>query len=248
MSFIEHFADKPESYQKFRPDYPEELYTYLMSLVPSPDVAWDCGTGTGQAAVALAKRFKQVIASDINQAQLNVAPKIDNISYHCWSADKTTIADASVDLITIAQALHWFNFDSFYQEVRRVSKPGGIIAAWSYSLGNISSIIDPIIRRLYVNILGAKYWPKERKFVEEEYCTIPFPFQRISPPAFVINKAVTLPQLLGYLNTWSAVKEYQKQKQQNPVDKIIPDLQNAWGDIEHPKTMILPIHLLVGRV
>lgn len=248
MSFIEHFADKPESYQRFRPDYPEELFTYLMSLVSSSEVAWDCGTGTGQAAIALAKRFKHVIASDINQRQLDVAPKIANVSYHCWPAEKTTIPDASVDLITVAQALHWFNFEEFYQEVKRVSKPGGIIAAWSYSLGNISSTIDPIIRRLYVNILGDKYWPKERKFVEEEYCTIPFPFQRISPPAFVINKVVTLQQLLGYLNTWSGVKEYQKQKQQNPVDKITASLQNAWGDIDQPKIMILPIHLLVGRV
>ncbi len=248
MTFIEHFSNSPDKYKQFRPNYPEELFTYLATLVPSSDLAWDCGTGNGQAAVSLSRRFKQVIASDISQEQLDVAPKKDNITYHCWPAEKTTIPDASVDLITIAQALHWFDFDVFYQEVKRVSKPGGVIAAWCYSLGTVSSTIDPIIRKLYQNILGNKYWPKERIYVMDEYTTIPFPFQRISPPAFIINKNLNYHQMIGYLNTWSAVKEYQKQKQQNPVDKIAGDLQAAWGDLDHPKAMIWPIHLLVGRI
>ncbi len=245
---IQHFAKNSADYKQFRPDYPEALFTYLESLVPDKQLAWDCGTGNGQAAVALAKRFNQVIASDISQEQLNMAPKVPNINYHCWPAQKTTLPDHSVDLITIAQALHWFDLDNFYQEVNRVAKKDAVIAAWCYSLGNISSTIDPILRKLYVNILGAKYWPKERKYVEEEYCTILFPFTRISPPAFVIHKTLNYEQLLGYLGTWSAVKEYETQKQQNPIDRISGDLKAAWGDPLSPKTMVWPIHLIVGKI
>lgn len=248
MSYIEHFAKNSSEYKLFRPDYPEELFTYLESIAPENGLAWDCGTGNGQAAIALAKRFKQVVATDVSQEQLNLAPKLSNISYHCWPAEQTSLADNSVDLITIAQALHWFDLERFYQEVHRVGKKDAVIAAWCYSLGNISSTIDPILRKLYVNILGNKYWPKERKYVEEEYCTISFPFTRISPPAFMIHKSLNYYQLLGYLNTWSAVKEYQIQKQQNPIDKIAADLQAAWGDVEHPKMMIWPIHLIVGKI
>lgn len=248
MSHIQYFAKNSSDYKQFRPDYPEELFTYLESIAPSTALAWDCGTGNGQAALSLAKRFNKVIASDISEEQLKYAPNVPNIHYFCWPAEKTALSDASVDLITIAQALHWFDFDVFYQEVKRVAKPDAIIAAWCYSLGNISSTIDPLLRKLYHNILGSKYWPKERKYVEEEYCTIPFPFQRISPPAFVIHKSLNYAQLLGYLSTWSAVKEYEAQKQLNPIDKIAPDLQAAWGDLEQPKMMVWPIHLIVGKV
>ncbi|MBS0290659.1 MAG: class I SAM-dependent methyltransferase [Proteobacteria bacterium] len=248
MNYIRHFAKNSEQYKLYRPNYPEELFTYLESLVVDKHLAWDCGTGNGQAAVSLAKRFDVVIASDINVEQLNAAPKVDAIHYHCWPAEKTELEDQSVDLITIAQALHWFKFDSFYQEVKRVAKQGGIVAAWCYSLGNISSTIDPIIRRLYVNILGDKYWPPERKYVEEEYCTIPFPFQRISPPSFVINQNLNFNQLIGYLGTWSAVKEYEKQKEQNPINRILPELQSVWGDPLQPRLMVWPLHLIIGRV
>ncbi len=248
MSHIEHFAKNSASYKQFRPNYPEELFTYLESLVGATDLAWDCGSGNGQAAVSLAKRFKQVVATDISQEQLNLAPQIENIHYHCWPAEKTDLPDASVDLITVAQALHWFDLDTFYKEVRRVAKPGAIIAAWCYSLGNISSTIDPLIRKLYVNILGDKYWPKERKYVEEEYCTISFPFTRISPPAFIIHKNLNYDELLGYLSTWSAVKEYEMQKQQNPILKISPALKRVWGNVEQPKMMVWPIHLIIGRI
>lgn len=248
MSYLEHFAKNSSEYKLFRPDYPEELFTYLESIVPAKELAWDCGTGNGQAAFALAKRFKQVVASDISQEQLDLAPVVENISYHCWPAEQTTLKDNSVDLITAAQALHWFDLGRFYQEVNRVGKDGAVIAAWCYSLGSISSTIDPILHKLYVNILGDKYWPKERKYVEEEYCTISFPFTRVSPPAFLIHKNLNYLQLLGYLSTWSAVKEYESLKNKNPIDKIDSQLQAAWGDLEQPKMMVWPIHLIVGRL
>lgn len=248
MNYIDHFGNKSENYLNYRPNYPDELYQYLSSLVVEHDLAWDCGTGNGQAAVKLANYFKQVIGTDLNQAQLDVAIKKDNIHYYCWPAEKTEIPTASVDIITVAQALHWFNFDSFYEEVRRVAKPKGIIAAWCYALGSINDEIDIEIKNLYTNILGSDYWPKERRWIDNQYQTIPFPFSTISSPHFKIEKELDFQGLIGYLNTWSAVKEYQKQNLKNPIDFIHDDLLKAWGQQSILRKMFWPIHLLVGHV
>lgn len=248
MDYINHFGEQSADYLKFRPDYPKELYDYLISLVKANDLAWDCGTGNGQTAAYLANYFKKVIATDINQAQLDVAIKKDNISYFCWPAEKTHIAVDTVDLITISQALHWFNFDAFYDEVKKVSKPEGIIAAWCYSLGKINPELDHIVKKLYEDILGDNYWPKERKYIDEAYETIPFPFKKFQTPYFCIEKKIHLPQLIGYLHTWSAVKEYEKRNHNNPVNLIEQELKDAWGDLKMSHLIHWPIHLLVGVV
>lgn len=248
MKYTNHFGNRSSDYLQFRPNYPDSLFVYLAGLAKSHDTAWDCGTGNGQAAIELSQYFTQVIATDINQAQLDIAPKIDNISYYHCPAEKTHIPNASIDLITVAQALHWFDFTHFFNEVRRVAKPEGIIAAWSYSLGTITPEIDNIIQKLYFEILGDEYWPKERRYVDKGYKTIPFPFSKIVPPEFQIVKEMDFAQLLGYLATWSAVKEYQKRNQINPLGLIISDLEKAWGDPESTHFMTWPIHLLVGAV
>lgn len=245
MKYTNHFAEGSKDYLQFRPSYPESLFVYLCSLVKSHDTAWDCATGTGQAAVMLAKYFKQVIATDINQPQMDEAPRLTNINYFHCPAEKPHIPDASVDLITVAQALHWFDFTRFYIEVNRVLKPDGIIAAWSYSLGYINPEISKIIKDFYKDTLKPA-WPKERHYIDEEYQTIPFPFQKISPPDFYIEKEMNLTQLLGYLATWSAVKEYELKNQVNPIDLIRVELTKAWGDPEKIYVMRWPIHLLVG--
>jgi len=246
MSYIKHFAEGSENYQCFRPNYPQSLFDYLGSLVKTHDLAWDCGTGTGQAAVSLAKTFKQVIATDINQAQLNVASKQDNIQYLCCPADKTPIASSSINLVTVAQALHWFNFERFYTEVKRVGKPESIIAVWCYSLGTIEKNIDAVIHHLYEDILGDAYWPPERRFIDANYQTIPFPFKEIIAPAFSMQKQFTLDTFIGYLNTWSAVKQFIQQQQRNPMDEILPALKQAWGDLQQEKTMTWQLPLRVG--
>lgn len=248
MDYIKHFAQNPAEYLQYRPDYPVALFEYLAGMCEHRQLAWDCGTGNGQAAIALAALFKNVVASDINQEPLNIALQKDNLSYHCWPAEETELEDASVDLITVAQALHWFDLDSFYAEARRVAKPHSHIAAWCYALGSVSPEIDKVIQKLYHDILGDAYWPKERRYIDAEYKTIAFPFKKMKTPAFEAQKIFQLPALIGYLRTWSAVKEYQLQNEQDPVDLILPELQTAWGNSDIAMTMRWPIHLLVGKL
>ncbi|CDZ78168.1 ubiquinone/menaquinone biosynthesis methyltransferase [Legionella massiliensis] len=248
MDYIKHFNQQANNYLRFRPDYPTALYDYLLTLVAKSQCAWDCGTGNGQAALILAERFEQVIASDVNQAPLDVAPKKANIRYLCCAAEKTPIEDKSVDLITIAQAMHWFNFDLFYQEIRRVAKDSAVIAAWCYSLGKFGSEIDKQISKLYDEILGDDYWPVERRYIDKEYQTIPFPFKRITTPSFSIEKELNLPELLGYLNTWSAVKEYELRNKLNPITLVADELASIWGDPQIKYKISWPLHLLVAPV
>lgn len=244
MDYQNHFAEQSECYLEYRPTYPESLFDFLKSVVKGHDAVWDCGTGNGQAAVPLSERFKKVIATDLNQAQLDVAPKRENIEYHCCPSEKTPIPSQSMDLITIAQALHWFSFADFYKEVKRVAKPKGLISAWCYGLGS-NPEIDDIIHRLYNEIL---WWPPERRYIDEGYRTIPFPFEKITTPVFAIEKELNYSQLLGYLNTWSAVKEYQQRHQQNPLELIDADLKAAWGDPQAQKLIRWPLHVLLGLV
>ncbi len=248
MAYIQHFSHQSSEYLQYRPMYPDELYEYLASNTQNRDIAWDCATGNGQAAVKLADYFNKVIATDISQEQLDIAIRKENIYYECCLAEKTSIPSSTIDLITIAQALHWFNFEEFYLEVNRIAKQDAMIAAWSYSLGKINSTIDSVIEDLYENILGDAYWPKERRFIDDFYSNIPFPFKRIKTPKFKLQKIMNLEMVVGYLNTWSAVKEYQKQNSLNPVHLIKEELEKVWGDPKKEYVMEWPLHLLFGKV
>ncbi len=248
MNYIQHFAQNPADYLQYRPDYPAALFQYLASLCENHLLAWDCGTGNGQAAIPLAGIFEQVVASDVNQEPLNVALQKNNLSYHCWPAEQTDLEDSSVDLITVAQALHWFDLNSFYAEARRVAKPHGVLAAWCYSLGSVSPAIDKVIQKLYHDILGDAFWPKERRYLDTAYKTISFPFKKLKTPTFQAQKDFRLIELIGYLQTWSAVKEYQQRMGQNPLELILPELTAAYGDPETVITMRWPLHLLVTNL
>lgn len=249
MEYIQHFAQNPSAYLQFRPDYPAALFEYLAGLCQHHFLAWDCATGNGQAALPLAQYFTQVVASDINQEPLNVALQKDNLSYHCWPAEQTELENASVDLITVAQALHWFDLECFYAEARRVAKPRAVIAVWCYSLGSLTPAIDAVVYKLYHDILGDAYWPKERRYIDEEYKTIAFPFKKMKHiPDFYTEKQFNLSQMLGYLRTWSAVKEYYLQNKQDPLELVEKELSTVWGDENKTVTMRWPIHLLVGQL
>lgn len=248
MTYIDHFNDASDKYASFRPYYPKALFDFLSTLVSKRARVWDCGTGNGQAAFSLAKRFQDVFATDVNRKQLDMAPKKNNVQFVCCPAEKTPFLDKTFDLITIAQALHWFDLESFYKEARRVAKPSSIIAAWCYSLGTINVKVDTVVRTLYIDILGDEYWPKERRYIDEHYRTIRFPFKKMQTPEFTIEKKLDFFSLIGYLNTWSALKEYQKRQHTNPIELIYDKLLSAWGD---PKTELLMrwnLHLLVGVV
>jgi SAM-dependent methyltransferase len=202
--FQDHFSGHADRYGAFRPTYPVALFEYLASLAPARDLAWDCATGNGQAALALSPFFGRVVATDASPQQVAQARPHDRIDYLVAPAERTPLPESSIDLITVAQALHWFALPAFYSEVLRVARPGGILAAWCYELNEITPEVDQVIGRLYSDILGGD-WPPERRLVEEGYRTIPFPFDEVAPPQFSMGARWDLPRLLGYLGTWSAV-------------------------------------------
>ena len=256
--FKDLFSSNSKKYASSRPTYPSSLFEFLVELVQYRNLAWDCATGNGQAAVFLSEYFEQVIASDASKEQIENAQPRNNIRYEVFPAERTTLANNSVDLITIAQALHWFDLDEFYKEAKRVLKKndngrgsgggGGVIAAWAYGLHSISPEIDNITHLLYEDILGS-YWPKERKIVENKYQDVPFPFQKIDTPVFQIELDWTLSELVGYLYTWSSVQKFIEKNNSDPVKQIYDDLAAAWGgkNTWHKRRVVWPIYMRVGR-
>jgi ubiquinone/menaquinone biosynthesis C-methylase UbiE len=228
------FSTQAKQYQKFRPVYPELLYSFLESKVPGFEAAWDAGTGNGQVAVELAKKFKQVYATDISLKQLQEATSMPNLKYFQSRSEKTDFADNKFDLITAAQAAHWFDAESFNAEVRRVAKPNAIVALWGYNLLRISSDIDRVIDKFYKETLGS-YWDNERKSVENEYKLIPFPFKEIEVPKFEMVVNWGYQQVLGYFNSWSAVQNYIEKNSVNPVDQLDEQLSSYWNPTEVKK-------------
>ncbi|HET6808111.1 MAG TPA: class I SAM-dependent methyltransferase [Nitrososphaera sp.] len=256
--FKDLFSSNSKDYASSRPTYPRSLFEFLVGQVQYRNLAWDCATGNGQAAVFLSEYFEQVIASDASKEQIENAQPRSNIQYEIFPAEKTTLADNSVDLITIAQALHWFDIDEFYKETKRVlrkddsgagsSGRSGVIAAWAYGLHSVSPEIDSITHLLYEDILGS-YWPKERKIVENKYQDIPFPFQEIDTPIFKIELDWSLSELLGYLYTWSSVQKYIQKNNSDPVKQVYDSIDAAWGDKNtwQKRKVVWPIYMRVGR-
>jgi len=241
----DNFSKQSVGYAKCRPVYPQQLYDFILSNVTNKQTAWDCGTGNGQAAKEFAKIFDKVYATDISQKQIENAIKEDRIFYSVQPAEQTNFPDNSFDLITVAQALHWFQFDDFYMEVKRVAKPDALFAAWTYSLLRISKEIDPLIVAHHFNTLG-EYWDAERKYVDEEYRNIPFPFTKIDTPVFYIEYEWTTEELKGYLNTWSGLQKFIAVKQYNPVDGLMIDIKSLWK--QEKMKIHFPVHLLMGRI
>jgi len=242
----DNFSTQSAEYAIYRPTYPQELYDFIFSLVDEKDAAWDCATGNGQVARVLAQHFQQVYATDISEKQLSQALKLPNILYKVEAADRADVPDQSFNLITVAQAIHWFNFDAFYAEVRRALKADGVIAVIGYGLMLIDKKIDPVIHKLYEDILG-KYWDSERRYIEEGYKTIPFPFEEIEAPHFQIKTTWNFSQLIGYLNTWSSLQHYKKANERNPLEYLLTELKEAWGD-DAEKDLRFPILLRIGKV
>lgn len=252
--FKDLFSSNSKEYASSRPTYPRSLFEFLVGLVQYRNLAWDCATGNGQAAVFLSEYFEQVIASDASKEQIENAQPRNNIRYEVFPAERTTLANNSIDLITIAQALHWFDLNDFYKEAKRVLRKdddgggGGVIAAWAYGVHSISPEIDNITRLLYEDILGS-YWPKDRKIVEDKYQDIPFPFQKIDTPVFQIELDWTMSELVGYLYTWSSVQKFIGKNNSDPIKQVYADLVAAWGDKNtwHKRRVVWPIYMRVGR-
>jgi SAM-dependent methyltransferase len=230
-SFKDHFSHDSASYAKHRPGYPGELFEFLASLCPDHELAWDCATGTGQSALQLANHFDRVIATDASSSQVENAIRHPQVNYRVASAEDSGIETNTVNLVTVAQALHWFDLDAFTREVSRTLKPGSILAVWTYNLLTINPDIDALVNHLYSNILG-DYWPFERRMVEQGYAGITLPFAEISVPAFKITTAWNAEQLLDYLSTWSAVNAYKSQQGSDPLDQIRGGIYKSWNDGE----------------
>lgn len=246
----DNFSRQAALYCKFRPHYPPELYHFLFSQPNSFEQAWDCGTGNGQVAVQLAKKFKKVYASDISRQQLEQAEQQENIHYLQARAEAVPIPDSSLDLITVAQAIHWFDFDAFYREVRRVAKPAALLAVWGYGLIRISPEIDPVLQQLYSGTLGP-YWDTERKWIDEHYRGIPFPFAEMPAggPAqeFFISAHWTREQLIGYLSSWSSLQHYIQQQKHSPLPDFEEAIAPYWPQ-EETKEVSFPVFMRLGRV
>lgn len=242
----DNFSSASDKYAKYRPTYPKAVFDYLYSLVAHKGRAWDCGTGNGQVARELAKSFSQVFATDLSSAQIAQAPAAANIHYSTQPAEKTNFDDHQFDLVTVAQAIHWFDFDRFYAEVRRTAKPSALLAVMGYDLLTIDDTVDPFIRRFYFERIGP-YWDSERRYIDERYLTIPFPFDEISTPTFTNRQSWSLEHLAGYLRTWSAVKHFIRENGTDPVGALITELEPHWP-AEELKEVRFPILLRIGRV
>lgn len=242
----DNFSTRADRYAQFRPTYPDALFEHLFNLAPGRQAAWDCGTGNGQVAQRLASVFHAVEATDISRQQLDNAVVLPNIHYSLQPAEKTNFPDHHFDLITVAQAIHWFDFDAFYAEARRTLKPGGILAVIGYNLPRFTAAVDAVIEGFYRDVVGP-YWDKERHYIDENYQTIPFPYTDLPMPAFTIDVQWSFDHLMGYIETWSAVNHYQKEKAENPVAGIEPRLKAAWGEAGQLSGQF-PILLRVARV
>ncbi len=242
----DNFSLQAAGYAKYRPQYPDALFTYILSFVKDKNAAWDCGTGNGQSAKELSKYFTTVFATDISQKQMDNAYKAANIHYSLQPAEQTNLAGESIDLVTVSQALHWFKFDEFYAEVKRVAKPGGVIAVWTYSLLRISPQINAVIEDYHFNTLS-NYWDAERKYVDDNYTSIPFPFDEITTPPFAIHLQWTLQDLEGYFYTWSALQKFIAANNYSPVDALIEQIKPLWGKDEK-REIVFPVHLRLGTI
>lgn len=241
------FSRQADAYRASRPTYDPQLFAWLASLAPRTDLVWDCGCGSGQASADLARYFQRVVATDVNPAPLARAIPAPNIEYRCEPAETTSLASGSVDLTVVAQALHWFKLDGFCAEVRRVSRPGALLAALTYNLMETDPALDALVHTLYHDVLG-QYWAAERKHVESSYRTLAFPFQRIPTPAMTLRANWNLTRFLGYLESWSALTTYRQRTGTDPLKALKSELARCWGDPEQIKTIHWPLTILLGRV
>ncbi len=248
MTFKDHFSGHAQEYARYRPTYPDEMFAFLAGLTRANEKAWDCATGNGQAAVLLTQHYAQVVATDASAEQIGNATGHKKISYSVARAEDSGLNPHTCDLITVGQALHWFDRPSFFLECSRVLKPGGVLAAWCYNLLRIDPAIDEILNEFYHETVGP-YWPAERTLLEKQYDTIQFPFVVESGvPQFQMTGEWDLPHLLGYLNTWSATRNYIEANGTNPVDEIAGKLAGQWGMPQETKLVEWPLYLKISRI
>jgi len=241
------YSDRAELYAKYRPTYPKELIEYVISFANIKEWALDCATGNGQAAVLLAAFFQKVFATDASPKQISHAQQHPGVTYLREEAEKTSFDDNSFDLITVAQAYHWFDFEAFSAEAKRIGKPGSIIAVWGYGrIMDSNNVLNHALSNFYTGVVG-KFWDSERKFIDQGYETIPFPFIELPSRKFKIQVNWKAEDFIGYLNTWSSVQNFKKANHYNPVDKFWEELRSIWTDGSE-RGFSFPLFLRIGRI
>lgn len=245
--FKDHFSANAGGYAAHRPSYPAELFAWLAERCPRRDLAWDCATGNGQAALGLATHFRRVTASDASAEQIANARPHPRVTYRVAPAEASGLDTASVDLVSVAQAAHWFDLPAFYAEVRRLLRPGGAIALWGYERLELEPEVSRLVGHFYHRDL-AGFWPPERHHVETAYRELPFPFAAQSAERFFMQASWNLRDLLGYLSTWSAVKHYRQARGEDPIPALGERLAEAWGSPDSRKDIKWPVFLRLGRV
>lgn len=247
MEFKDHFSGHAALYRDARPLPPADWFDWLAQQAPDRALAWDAGCGNGQASLGLAAHFGRVVATDPSATQIAQAAAQPQIDYRVEPAERSTLAAGSASLVGVSQALHWFDLDAFHAEVRRVAKPGALLAISAYGNCSVSHEVDAVERRLYADTLGPD-WPPERALVDTGYRDLPFPFTRVESPSFMMRADWNLAQFLAYLRSWSATQRYQKRTGSDAVQAATPELAAAWGDPGQVRAVRWPFFTRVGRV
>ena len=240
----DNFSTQAAMYAQFRPRYTENIFKPIVDICVEKNTVWDCATGNGQAAVILAQHFKKVFATDLSQKQIGNAMPTENITYSVVSAESAQFDKNSLDLIVVAQAVHWFNFEKFYAHANAFLKKDGIIALVGYGIHSVNAKIDAIVNNFYAQTIGA-YWDSERKHIEQHYTKITFPFNEIKIPETQMHFDISFESFIGYLNSWSAVQHFKNKNNYNPVELIEKSVKNIWG--ESLREISFPVFYRVGK-
>ncbi|MBA3948774.1 MAG: class I SAM-dependent methyltransferase [Acidobacteria bacterium] len=246
-TFRDHFSSSSSDYARFRPRYPRALFAWVASESPARARVWDAATGSGQAALGLADDFALVVATDASRAQLASAAPHARVRYVRSTAEASGLADRSMDAITVAQAVHWFDRRAFFDEARRVARPGALVAVWTYGNPSVSPEVDALLMPFYRDVVGP-YWPPERRLIENLYRDVEVPFAPVAAPELWLETPMTLDALAGYIGTWSAVQRYREVVKRDPLPDFIASVASIWGEPASVKPTRWPMAIRAGRV
>ena len=239
------YSEAGTLYRDFRPAYPEKLFRYLAGSCRRKEKAWDVATGNGQAAQGLAKYFKLVHATDPSPSQLKQAIPRENIEYRTAAENHPELRKRSIDLICVAQGVHYLNLEKFYQEVNRVLKKYGVLACWNYGLPSVEKGVDECINEFCNNILHSS-WDAKRRKLEMNFRSLEFPLKESVTPRFEISTEWSLEHYLGFLKSMSAVRKYRQQAKQDPLLTLEEKLKSLWGNKEVKRNVVFPLFTKMG--
>jgi len=241
------FSPLAGRYARSRPTYPREWYEYLAGLVDRHDLAWDAATGNGQAALGLVDHFPRVVATDISPEQIRHAVRHPAIEYRVAASENAGLDTGSVDLVTVAAAAHWFDMNAFGREVRRVARPGGVLAVWTYHVGIMQPPFDRLFHKFYFEVVGP-YFAAGARLVDQLYATLQLPGAPVAAPKLDVTASWNHGQVVDFIHSWSGTSAYRAATGQDPVDLIREELEAIWGSPDEIHTLAWPLHARITRL